>query len=170
MGARLYFRLVTTDSALRLHIPGFLLALMFLIALGFYLIWPPDRVARTLLFPGTTEATLSGERRLVPRTRDDERAIELLVEEMLLGPARISHSRAVPRGTRVRNLMLRDATVYVDLSESAMLGGSEVRVDVRTGLRAITESISYNFRNIEEIVLTIDGNEPFAPAYRPVGR
>ena len=161
---------MTTDSALRLHIPGFLLAFTLVVAIGFFLIWPPERVARTLLFPGTTAADLSGERRLVPRTRDTERAIELLVDEILLGPARISHSRAVPRGTRVQSLILSGETVYVDLSESAMLGSSEVRVDVRTGLRAIAESISYNFRSIEEVVLTIDGNVPFAPAYRPLGR
>ena len=161
---------MTTDSALRLHIPGFLLAFAFALALGFFLIWPPERVARTLLFPGTTAAELSGERRLVPRTGDDERAIELLVEEMLLGPARISHSRAVARGTRVGSLMLRDDVVYLDLSERAMIADSEVRVGVRSGLEAIVESISYNFRFVEEIVLTIDGNVPFAPAYRSVGR
>lgn len=161
---------MTTDSALRLHIPGFLLAVTFLIALVLFLVWPPERVARTLLFPGTTATELSGERRLIPRTRDDERALELLVEEMLLGPARISHSRAVPRGTRLQSLMLRDGTVYLDLDERAMFGGSEVRVDVPTGLRAITESIAFNFRSVEEIVLTIDGNVPFAPAYRSVDR
>lgn len=161
---------MTTDSALRLHIPGFLLVFTFVVALGFFLIWPPERVSRTLLFPGTTATELSGERRLVPRTPDDERAIELLVEEILLGPARISHSRAMPRGTRLRSLILEAGTVYLDLDESAMFGGPDVRVDAQTGLRAISESISYNFRWIERVVLTIDGNVPFVPAYRPVGR
>ena len=161
---------MTTDSALRLHIPGFLLVFTFVVALGFFLIWPPERVSRTLLFPGTTATELSGERRLVPRTPEDERAIELLVEEILLGPARISHSRAMPRGTRLRSLILEAGTVYLDLDESAMFGGPDVRVDAQTGLRAISESISYNFRWVERVVLTIDGNVPFAPAYRPVGR
>ena len=160
---------MTNDSAVRLHLPGILLALSLIIALAFYLLLPPERVARTLFFPGTTTTTLNGERRLLPRVATDRRAMRLVVEDLLLGPSRIEHSRAFPRETRIESLILSDRTLYVDLSEQAMLHSAEVRVDVRTGLRAIRETLLYNFRSLDEVVITIDGNVPYSPAYRPVG-
>jgi hypothetical protein len=161
---------VTNDSLLRLHLPGILLAMSLLIAVLFFVVLPPQRVARTLYFPGTTETTLSGERRLLPRVDDARRAMELLVEDMLLGPAAIQHSRALPRETRINSFILSDRTLYVDLSQNAMLQSAEVRVDVQIGLDAIRESLLYNFRRLDDVVITIDGNVPYAPAYRPLGR
>jgi hypothetical protein len=161
---------VSSDSILRVHLPGFLLLFTLLIAVGFYLIRPPERVTRTLFFPGTTATELSGERRLVPRTGDRERAIELLVQEVLLGPAKIKHSRALPRATRIDSLILSDDVVYVDLNEAAMLESPEVRVDVETGLRALRETVLYNDRSLDDVVITIAGNVPFVPAFRAVGR
>ena len=160
---------MTNDSLLRLHLPGLLLILALLIALAFFLIFAPERVARTLFFPGTTTTELSGERRLIPRVREEERALELLVEELLLGPARISHSRLLPREARTRSVILRDDVLYVDLNAAAMLEHEEVHVDITTGLDAIRETILYNFRWLEEVILTIDRNVPFAPAYRDIG-
>lgn len=155
---------------MRIHLPGALLIASLIIALVFFFALPPGRVGRTLFFPGTTAVELSAERRLVPRVRDDERSIELLVEEMLLGPTRITHSRIFPRETKLASLMLRGETVYLDLSESAMLQGSEVHVSTDIALEALRTSIRYNFRGIREVVITIAGNVPFEPAYRPVGR
>jgi hypothetical protein len=153
-----------------LHIPGILLALSLLISLAFFLIMPPERVARTLFFPGATEAELSGERRLVPRVRDQEKAARLLADEMMLGPTRITLSRVFPRGTRVESLLLRNGVVYVDLNERAMIQSGEMRVDVRTGLAALRRTLLFNLRQLDEVVITINGNVPFAPAFRPFGR
>lgn len=161
---------MSSDSILRVHLPGVLLLFTLLVAVVFFLVRPPERIARTLYFPGTTATELSGERRLVPRTAARERALELLVQEVLLGPATISHSRALPRATRVDSLILSGDVVYVDLNEAAMLESPEVRVDVATGLSAIRETILYNDRSLEDVVVTIAGNVPFAPAFRAVGR
>lgn len=160
---------MTQDSLLRIHLGGLLLGISLLIAVLFYVIFPPERVARTLYFPGTTGTELSGERRLLPRVREDERALELLIEDVLLGPSRIDHSRVLPRGTRLDSLVLRDATVFIDLSEQAMLDSDEVHIGVETGLEALRRAIESNFRWIDDVVITIDGNVPFTPAYRPVG-
>ncbi|MFW6312753.1 MAG: GerMN domain-containing protein [Spirochaetota bacterium] len=160
---------MTNDSKLRIHLPGILLVLSLLIAVLFYLVFPPDRVARTLFFPGTTDATLSGERRLLPRAESEQRAMHLLTEEILLGPARIGHGRALPRESRVRSFILSGQTVFVDLNEEAMLPNSEVHVDTETGIDAIRETLLFNFRSLDEVIITIDGDVPFAPSYRPVG-
>ncbi len=155
-----------TDSQLRRHIPGLLLFLCIVIAVAFFLIWPTDRVARTLFFPGTTDATFSGERRLVPHGSDRQRELYLLVQELILGPAEIRHGRLVPRNTRISSLAMADETVYVDLSPEMIFGEEEVRVDVAEGLRGVETTLLYNFRWLERVVLTIGGQEPFAPPFR----
>ncbi len=146
------------------------MGLSLLIAVLFYLIFPPDRIAMTLFFPGTTESSLSGERRLLPRADSETRAMHLLTEEMLLGPTRIDHSRVLPRQSRVESFIMAGETAFVDLSGDAMLPSTEVRIDIETGINAIRETLLFNFRSLEEVVVTIDGNVPFAPSYRPVGR
>ena len=150
--------------------PGFLLLLSLVIALAFYLFLPPERIARTLYFPGTTSVELTGERRLVPRAGSRQKAIELVVEDLLLGPVRISHSRAFPRDTRVGSVVLDDDVVYIDLTEAAILDSQEVHVGMEIGLDALRKSVANNFRFLETVVVTIDGNVPFAPAYLAVGR
>ena len=161
-----YTPAVTDDSRLRRHLPGFLLLLCIAIAVGFFLIWPPDREARTLFFPGTTDATLSGERRLVPRSSDQSRELYLVVQELILGPAEIRHGRLLPRDTRISSLAMVDQTAYVDLSPEMMFGEDEVRIDVAEGLSGVQATLLYNFRWLERVVLTIGGQEPFAPSFR----
>ena len=161
-----YTPAVTDDSQLRRHLPGLLLLLCIAIALGFFLIWPPDREARTLFFPGTTDATLSGERRLVPRSSDQSRELYLVVQELILGPAEIRHGRLMPRNTRISSLAMVDGIVYVDLSPEMIFGEEEVRIDVAAGLGGVEATLLYNFRWLEQVVLTIGGQEPFAPSFR----
>lgn len=109
---------------------------------------------------------LSGERRLVPRTTDRIRAMELVVEEIILGPTMITHGRAIPRNTRIQSFVVDDSTIYVDLSPEIFFDTAEVRVDVRKGVDAIERTLRYNFRSLEQIRVTINGQVPFSPAYR----
>lgn len=110
-------------------------------------------------------AELSGEQRLVPRSSDPQKELYLVVEELILGPAEIRHGRLLPRETRISSLALSGATVYVDLSPEMIFGEEEVRVNVPQGLSGIEQTLLYNFRWLEKIVLTIGGQEPFEPAY-----
>ena len=157
---------MTEDSQLRRHLPGLLLLLCIAIAVGFFLIWPPGREARTLFFPGTTDASLSGERRLVPRSSDRNRELYLVVQELILGPAEIRHGRLVPRSTRISSLAIVEETVYVDLSPEMIFGEQEVRIDVAHGLGGVESTLLYNFRWLDQVVLTIGGQVPFAPSFR----
>lgn len=153
------------DSRVRKHIPGILLLVSLAIAAGAFAVWPPRWEVRTLFFPGATTAELSGERRLVPRSSEPHKEIRLVVEEMILGPADIRHGRLLPRETRIASLALAGETVYVDLSPEMIFGEEEVRVNVPQGLNGIEQTLLYNFRWLETVVLTIGGQEPFEPAY-----
>jgi hypothetical protein len=137
----------------------------FLIALAFYLIWPPETQARTLFFPGTTDTRLSGERRLVPRVRAGERKVYLVVEELVLGPIEIKHGRLLPRSTEVNFVAISGTTAYIDVSTDILFPGAEVRVDVTTSIAGIRDSVLYNFRWLDEVEVTIGGQVPFEPAF-----
>ena len=157
---------VNQESRTPLHLPGLILVVCIAIAVGFFLIWPPDLEARTLFFPGTTAVSFSAERRLLPRASDRRREIFLVVQELILGPAQIRHGRLLPRSTRISSLAIDDSTIYLDLSPDLIFGEEEVRVDVQTGLEGIEATVLYNFRWVEEVVLTIGGQEPFVPSFR----
>lgn len=92
--------------------------------------------------------------------------MELVVEEVILGPTMIGHGRAIPRDTRVQSFVLDDTIAYVDLSPEILFDTDEVRVDVRDGIHAIDRTLRYNFRSLEHVRVTINGQVPFFPAYR----
>jgi len=158
--------LVHRDAFLRVHLPGFLLVFALLLSVAFYLLMPPDRISRTLYFPGNTDAELSGEMRLVPRTSNRERAIELVVEEVLLGPSLITHGRLFPRESEANAVILNGDTVYVDLDDRSIVDSSDVRVTTVQSIDALRYTLLHNFRFLESVVVTVDGNVPFVPAYR----
>jgi hypothetical protein len=158
------------DSWIRVHLPGALLLFALLLGLLFYLVLPPDRRAQTLFFPGATSSELTGEQRLVPRVHTRERQVGLLVEELILGPARIDHSRIFPRSTDVKSAILVDSTVYIDLSADVIQHSDAVSVPLETALLALERTVMFNYRDAEEVVVTIEGNVPFVPAYRDIGR
>lgn len=97
--------------------------------------------------------------------------MRLLVQDMILGPMRIQHGRLLPRTTDVRSLILQDGTVYIDLSAHVMEDDPAVRIPLDEALQAFSDTLMYNFRSLEDVVVTIDGQTPFAPAFRaaPIG-
>lgn len=158
-----------SDSFLRLHLPGLLLLFALLLALLIYAVVPGERVERTLFFPGTTSQALSGERRLIPRTDSLSDDVTIIVSDVLLGPKRIDHVRAFPRNTRLKSVILQDGTAYINLSESAALNVAELRTTLEVSLQALERTILYNFRELDVVVVTIDGKVPFVPAHRLIG-
>ena len=154
------------DSFLRVHLPGILLLVALAVSLLLYYLVPTHHVARTLFFPGTTDLSLSGERRLVPRTSDEERSIELVVEELLLGPSLISNGRLFPRESSANALVIRDRIVYVDLNQRAMLESPGVRISFADAIGALRETVLHNFRHLDDVVVTVEGSLPYTPSYR----
>ncbi len=159
-----------TERLIRIHLPGILLVFALLIGLLIYFVVPPARVARTAFFPGTATDALSGERRLVPRTPDVEREIEILLEEVLLGPSDINHRPIVPRGTSARSVMIRDDAAYIDLTGDALVEASAAHAQIQLAMDALERTLTYNYRNITRVEITIDGSVPFAPGVRLIGR
>ena len=152
----------------REHFAALLLAIAFVFSLTFFLVWPPERIARTLYFPRTTGSELSAETRLLPRNVPIERSVQLVVEDSILGPKVLFHRRPFPRVTRVRSVMIAEGIAYVNLSTEAILGDDRL-YDPATGIEAIRRSVLHNFRRLADAVITIEGQVPFSPAYHGVG-
>jgi hypothetical protein len=78
----------------------------------------------------------------------------------------ISHGRLFPRESAADALVLRDGTVYVDLNQRAMLDGPGVRIPFGDAVSVLRETVLHNFRHLEEVVVTVNGNQPFTPSFR----
>jgi hypothetical protein len=56
--------------------------------------------------------------------------------------------------------------VYLDLSAISFIDDSSVRLDLSTALDGLEETILFNFRRLDDVVITLDGSVPFVPSYR----
>jgi len=109
---------------------------------------------------------------MLPRLNNGRDAARQLVEEIILGPVDIQHSRVVPRSTTIRTLMLHDKVLYLDLS-TEILHEIEDEQAFFAVQKAFEHTIRFNYRTIQEIVFTVDGQEPGATRYiglRAVGQ
>jgi len=141
-----------------------ILAGTFVVSLVFFFLFRSPLHYQVLFFPNIRTGELSGERRMLPRLSNSKDAAGQLVEEMILGPVSIQHSRVVPRSTSIRTLMLRDKVLYLDLSTD-ILHDIEDRDSFFAIQKAFEHTIRFNYRTIREIVFTVGGQEPGATRY-----
>ncbi len=146
---------------------GGLVILSLIISVTVYAFAPPSRVERILLFPGSVDSELAGETRLVPRRETVEGEISVFVTELVAGPARIDRSRVVPRGTRVQSVMVRDRSVFIDLSPALLDAvGARIVLSLPEMLETIRHNVRYNFRGMDIVTVTIGGEILNEEAYR----
>lgn len=133
--------------------------LILVLSLTLYLFFSHQLTRTTLFFPDQISKKLSGETRFLPFGADKEKNMELLVEEILLGPALDANLKLVPRDGQVRSLLLRQGTIYLDLSAEIVLTDKEVVFTTAQALQAIREALLYNFRDVRNVVITVAGQE-----------
>lgn len=153
-----------------LLIAAVMLVASFVIAVVFFLVLQSGDAARILFFPGNISNEISGERRIVTKYGDAERDMEVLLEEIILGPTSLYRSRVLPKATRVQLFMLRDDVAYVDLSREALFADESVRLDFGEAAQVLERSLRYNFRSLDDVVVTIDGQLPFEPYFEQQNR
>jgi hypothetical protein len=124
-----------------------------------------ERVRRTLFFPDLLSGEIHAEERIVTRRGEQRSAVRLALEEVILGPADINSSRVLPKGTAIDALFIDDRTVYVDLGIAAIEQSPDVRVNFADSVALIERNILFNFRSLKEVVVTVDGQVPYAPYF-----
>jgi hypothetical protein len=132
----------------------FLLLLMLSLAL---FLSGPHWARRTLFFPEISSLKLAGETRFLPRRHSLESDIQLLVEEVILGPELPMHRPLLPRETRLVSVLARQRRVYLSLSYGILHEGGESPFAPEQALRALSDVILFNFPRIRRLELLIDG-------------
>ena len=122
---------------------------------------------RTFVFYSDIGDNIVVEDRMLHRSGDRETDIRRYVDEVLLGPAAPGSNPLFPRETRLNSFMFRDAVVYADLTEDALLplsGGG----DVFRSLLTLNEGIRRNFSYAKDVRLFIGGMEVFFEEFRNI--
>lgn len=115
---------------------------------------------KVFFFPQYRSSVVSGEARNLPVRGSLEENMELLVEEMLLGPVEVTHVHIFPEGTALRTLMLRGSVVYIDLSVDAVLGRKSSELGFEESVEVMKRTVRYNYPGVEAFVVTVDGEIP----------
>ena len=126
------------------------------------------RERRVLFFPALTGGggalRLIGEVRYVPYRAAAGADLRTLVEETILGPADHRAHRLLPRALEVISAHVRGRTAYVNLSRHVWFGATPVPSTGAERIQALTAAIRYNFPELQEVRMLIEGQEPRAAA------
>ncbi len=141
-------------------IAGAVLAGLFVISLGVFLLDPAVRTGRVLFFPLAGSRRVVTEQRAVTRHWDAERAARELVDAVLLGPHRFDAERLFPAGTATRTLLLRRHVLYVDLTESASMRVEGSPMSLAEAVAVLERTIRFNLRSVRDIEVYVDGQQP----------
>ncbi|MDR2482743.1 MAG: GerMN domain-containing protein [Treponema sp.] len=136
-----------------------LICLVILAAAACYEALSMDRVRQTFEFYELETGKSRVEERFFPRSAAPEEAVKRYVEEVLLGPVLPQSAPLFPKETRLRSLLVREGTVYADLSGEAVLSPLEGGRGVIGSLDALERGIRRNFPWVRKIKLFIEGND-----------
>lgn len=117
------------------------------------------KVTRTFLFPG--KDTLQTEIHHIPRYPQLKENIHVLVQEAMLGPKALNLFPLFPPVTKVLSTILVDnRIVYIDLSPQVLYGRKNFPYSFQSSVDLLTQIIQMNFHQIEDVVVTVDGQLP----------
>ncbi len=138
---------------------GGIFVLLFAFSLVLYLLLD-NNVRRVLFFPMQNSKDVVSEVRYLSKRATEEQNIELLVEEIILGPSRENHAILLPKELNVESVMLRNNTLYLDLSEEIVLNEVELRLGFEKSIRVLANTVMFNFRNVRRVFVFINGEIP----------
>jgi hypothetical protein len=160
----------------------FLLALLFLAIAALIEFFTLGLARRTFMFYDIDSGVVIVEDRLLPVSRGDilssngsrqsssrELDITRYVEEALLGPVSSNSMPLFPRETRLRSLLYRNGTVYLDLSEEAVLPppeGGEVFMNMKT----LYAGVRRNFPFVRDVRFFIAGKAAYTETAAEFGQ
>ncbi len=132
-------------------------AAAFLISLIVFLVRPGRTDRYVLFFPSETTDEWIGEARNIRHTREAEASIAALLRELALGPTILRLKPALPKGSGIRSVLLRERTVYLDFTAHLAVPEGSFHIPFSEMLAGIIKSVSYNYPAIEKVVIYING-------------
>jgi hypothetical protein len=146
-----------TDRTLRWAL--YLLGFFFVLSFALYLLVPGGLTRTVLKFPHEISKHLVPEERSLPFNWDREHNVELVVREILLGPARNDHLRLFSRDGGVRAVLVRGSNVYVDLKKESFIPDPDVIYSPQTALDVLKATLMDNFAGVSHVFVSV-GGEP----------
>lgn len=129
------------------------------------LLFPQPQSRRVLFFPNGVTGELGGEEHLLPRRSDREDAIELFLEELILGPNTLGSVSLIPESTEIRLLILRERSLYVDFSPAILDVEEKTRTSFDDALDMTRYNLEYNFPFLRSVTMTVAGQVPGEPRF-----
>ena len=119
-----------------------------------------DGLDGRVLFFGSAGDELVGEVRYLPSRDGPRQELQLLVDELILGPRVREHVAVLPRSTEVRFLTVGRETVYIDLNAAALLDDLPNGLQDADRLRALASTVLFNMPWLQRVWLFVDGQVP----------
>jgi hypothetical protein len=141
--------------------------LVFLTALFLFLKDGRSPINCVIFFPEPAYKGVTGEPRRIYRQESLEKNVLFLVREMVLGPMDIRHTNMFPRNTRIRSVFVRQGAAYLDFSPDIIFVGNEVKMSFDELISAIRQTVLFNFRQLSDVIITVDGQMPGVESYFP---
>ena len=149
---------------------GSLLA-VFLASLLILFLVPQRMERRLLIFPDTAGGDRHREWHSLPHRADRSAAVEVFVEELVLGPVQLGAIPFLPKPTEVQSVAISSgSTVYLDLNGAVMFAPEGRSTPFSETAVLLEENLYHNFRWMEELVVTIDGQLPDQPRFEEIVR
>ncbi len=147
------------ESLVILVSSGLLLVSLFL-ALLLYTLPGPSRSKRVLFFPQGEARKLAGETRFLPRRRNIEDNIQLLLEELILGPATPNYQRVVPQDLEIESVILKQTSLYINFSQEMIFAAASLHQTLDEMIQAVGKSVLYNFPRVKKLYVFVEGQLP----------
>ncbi|MBN1687440.1 MAG: GerMN domain-containing protein [Spirochaetales bacterium] len=135
-----------------------ILTASFLLSLVIFLA-RPDRTDRYILFfPSEVSDEWIGEARDIHHTPDREQSVLAVLKELTLGPMSLRLEPALPKGTGVRSVLLREKTLYIDFTAHLAVSYQTLDISFSEMLEGVRRSVFFNFPAVEELVIYVEGS------------
>ena len=134
-----------------------ILTAAFLISLLIFLTRPGRTDQYVLFFPAETTDEWIGEARNIYHTREIEASVKALLQELALGPITLRLEPALPKGTGVRSVLIRERTAYLDFTAHLAVPDSVFQISFSEMLAGLKKSVFHNFPGIEKVLIYVDG-------------
>jgi hypothetical protein len=142
-----------------------LLSSSLIISILSLLLFPQPQSRRVLFFPDGVTGELGGEEHLLPRRNDREEAIELFLEEVILGPNTLGSVSLIPESTEIRLLILREKSLYIDFSPAILDAEEKTRTSFDDALDMTRYNLELNFPFLRSVTMTVAGQVPGEPRF-----
>jgi len=157
----------STRIALIMLFTVFALSLVLFLSLG-------DRKKRVVLFfPKDDLISVSGDFHIIPVREDRGDSMEILLSEALLEPFDYHLNNTVPEGVVINSFIYdkNNNTVYADFSIEMISSNDDNpnRGDPGRMLEILEKNIRFNYRNVQDVRFTVNGQVPYSHVFSGSG-